>query len=84
MQRTTTTTNVGLCHDMPALPACSVPAGMLPGTSVTPQSTTAEAYAYPAGLAEAPDATHHLKQTDFSEYTEAALRHMHHLHQAKK
>ncbi|WIA08944.1 hypothetical protein OEZ85_008361 [Tetradesmus obliquus] len=58
--------------------------GMLPGTSATPQSTTAEAYAYPAGLAEAPDATHHLKKTDFSEYTEAALRHMHHLHQAKK
>jgi hypothetical protein len=57
---------------------------MLPGTSATPQSTTAETHTFQAGLAEAPDATHHLKKTGFSEYTEAALRHMHHLHAAKK
>ncbi|KAF6266806.1 hypothetical protein COO60DRAFT_1632841 [Scenedesmus sp. NREL 46B-D3] len=58
--------------------------GMLPGSSAMPQSTSADAHTHQAGLAEAPDATHHLRKTDFSEYTEAALRCMHHLHAAKK
>jgi hypothetical protein len=42
--------------------------GMLPGTSATPQSTAAAAYAYPSkDLLEPVEATHHLRKTEFSE-----------------
>eukprot|EP00879_Flechtneria_rotunda_P016486 GHRR01017251.1.p1 GENE.GHRR01017251.1~~GHRR01017251.1.p1 ORF type:complete len:174 (-),score=63.67 GHRR01017251.1:2478-2999(-) len=58
--------------------------GMLPGTSTTPQTTTQETYAYEPEKNEATDFTHHLKKTDFAEYTECALRHMHHIKAAAK
>lgn len=58
--------------------------GMLPDTSSTPMSTSQEAFAYEPQLLERPDFTHHLKKTDFAEYTEVALRHMHHIQAAAK
>lgn len=58
--------------------------GMLPDTSATPLATTAEAHKFEPALVEPTDFTHHLKKTDFSEYTEAALRHMHHIKAAAK
>lgn len=57
---------------------------MLPETSTTPQSTTAETHAYNTTLIEPVDFTHHLKKTDFAEYTEAALRGMQHIKAAAK
>lgn len=58
--------------------------GMMPGTTKTPAATTAEAYAYYAAMLEPVDMTHHLKRTDFAEYTECKLRHMHHIQAAAK
>lgn len=58
--------------------------GMMPDTTKTPAATTAEAYAYEPHLQEAVDFTHHLKRTDFAEYTECKLRHMHQLQAAAK
>jgi hypothetical protein len=58
--------------------------GMLPDTTRTPQATTAEAFADEAHLLEPVDFTHHLKRTDFAEYTECKLRHMHHIAAAAK
>lgn len=49
--------------------------GMLPSTSRTPVSTAAEAFTFTQpGAAEHIDMTHHLRKTDFSAYTEAAVR----------
>jgi len=58
--------------------------GMMPDTTKTPPATTEEAYRYEPHLLEPVDFTHHLKRTDFAEYTECALRHMHHLKAAAK
>jgi hypothetical protein len=57
---------------------------MMPDTTRTPPATTADAYAYEAHLLEPVDFTHHLKRTDFAEYTECKLRHMHHIAAAAK
>lgn len=58
--------------------------GMLPGTSATPKSTTGEAHTYDPSLLEPVDFTHHLRKTDFAEYTEATLRGMQHIKAAAK
>lgn len=58
--------------------------GMMPDTTATPPATTDEAYRYEAHLLEPVDFTHHLKRTDFAEYTECKLRHMHHLKAAAR
>lgn len=58
--------------------------GMLPDTTKTPAATTAEAYVYEPHLLEPVDATHHLKRTDFADYIECKLRHMHHIAAAAK
>ena len=58
--------------------------GMMPDTTATPAATTDEAYRYEAGLLEPVDFTHHLKKTDFADYTECKLRHMHHLKAAAR
>jgi hypothetical protein len=58
--------------------------GMLPDTSATPMSTSAEAHSYDPSLVQPTDFTHHLKKTDFAAYTEASLRHMHHIKAAQK
>lgn len=49
--------------------------GMLPMPMAAPRATTAQAFAWPAGLIEPVDTTHHLKRTDFAAYVEARLRH---------
>lgn len=58
--------------------------GMMPDTTKTPPPTTAEAYTYEPERLEPVDFTHHLKRTDFAEYTECALRQMHHIKAAAK
>jgi hypothetical protein len=58
--------------------------GMLPDTTKTPPATTAEAFAYEPALLEPLDVTHHLKRTDFADYVECRLRHMHHIAAAAK
>lgn len=58
--------------------------GMLPETTATPQPTTLETHSYDAERIEPTDFTHHLKKTDFAEYTEAALRGMQHIKAAAK
>jgi hypothetical protein len=58
--------------------------GMLPGSSQTPSSMMKSAFVWEGELTEPKDLTHHLKKTDFSAYTEVALRHMHHIKAAAK
>ena len=59
--------------------------GMLPNTSHTPQSTYNSSHGpVPQELQETMDFTHHLKKTDFAEFTECKLRHMHHIQAAAK
>lgn len=59
--------------------------GMLPATTVLPLATSAEAYRWPAvNELEPVDLTHHLKRTDFADFTEAKLRHHMQTASAKK
>jgi hypothetical protein len=58
--------------------------GMMPDTAKTPNTTNADAYAWRPELNDKVDERHHLKKTDFTEYTEAAVKIMNRLKEGKR
>ncbi len=58
--------------------------GMMPDTAKTPNTTNADAYAWRPELNDKVDELHHLKKTDFTEYTEVAVKIMNRLKEAKR